>query len=125
MRRLRVAPLTAAFGQVTCSALILLPIWLWLDQPWRLEMPNAQVLAAVVGLAALSTALAYMIYFRLLASVGATNVSLVTFIIPVSATLLGVVFLHEPLVARQLAGFALIAAGLVAIDGRVWAWRRR
>lgn len=122
-KRLGVAPLTTAFGQVTCSTVILLPVWLWLDAPWRLPLPDAPVIGAVLGLAALSTALAYLIFFRLLDSAGATNLSLVTFVIPVSATLLGVVVLSEPLAARQMAGFALIACGLAAIDGRVLLWR--
>ncbi len=122
-RRLGVAPLATAFGQVACSTLILLPVWLWLDAPWALALPEWPVMGAVLGLAVLSTALAYLIYFRLLASAGATNLSLVTFIIPVSATLLGVVFLAEPLALRQVAGFGLIAAGLAAIDGRVLRWR--
>jgi drug/metabolite transporter (DMT)-like permease len=74
---------------------------------------------AIVGIAGLSTALAYLLYFRLLATAGATNVSLVTFLIPVSAMLLGVVILAERLAPLHLVGFALIAAGLMAIDGRI------
>lgn len=118
--RLGVAPLSIAFGQVTCSTLLLLPIWVWLDQPLTMPLPSLRVAGAVVGLAALSTALAYLIFFRLLASAGSINLSLVTFLIPVSATLLGVVFLAQTLQPRHLAGFGLIALGLVAIDGRMW-----
>ena len=118
--RMGVPPLTIAFGQVTCSALMLLPVWLWLDQPFAMPVPSMQVLGAVIGLAALSTALAYLIFFRLLASAGSINLSLVTFLIPVSATLLGVVFLDQTLQPRHVAGFALIALGLAAIDGRLW-----
>jgi drug/metabolite transporter (DMT)-like permease len=73
-----------------------------------------------VGIAALSTALAYVIYFRLLASAGAVNLALVTFLIPVSAVGLGVVLLGERLEGAHLAGFGLVALGLVAVDGRVW-----
>lgn len=118
--RLGVAPLSIAFGQVTCSTLLLLPIWVWLDQPLTMPLPSLRVAGAVVGLAALSTALAYLIFFRLLASAGSINLSLVTFLIPVSATLLGVVFLAQTLQPRHMAGFGLIALGLVAIDGRMW-----
>ena len=121
-RRLGVPPLATAFGQVTASALVLLPVWLGVDRPWRLDWPGGQVLAAVAGLAALSTALAYLLYFRLLARVGATNLSLVTFLIPVSATAMGWAFLGERLLAQDLAGFALILAGLTAIDGRLGRW---
>ena len=119
-RTLGVAPLTIAFGQVTCSTLMLLPIWLWVDQPMAMALPAPNVIGAVIGIAALSTAVAYLIFFRLLASAGAINLSLVTFLIPVSATLLGVVFLDTTLQAQHLAGFGLIAAGLAAIDGRIW-----
>ena len=78
------------------------------------------MIGAVIAIAALSTALAYLIFFRLLATAGAINLSLVTFLIPVSATLLGVVFLDQALQPQQMAGFGLIAAGLAAIDGRLW-----
>ena len=73
----------------------------------------------MIGIAALSTALAYLIYFRLLASAGATNLLLVTFLIPVSATALGWLVLGERLLPQHLAGFVLIVLGLVAIDGRL------
>ena len=75
--------------------------------------------AAVVALSLLSTAFAYILYFGLVASAGATNASLVTLIVPVSAILLGVAFLGERLEPVELAGMALIAAGLVTIDGRL------
>jgi drug/metabolite transporter (DMT)-like permease len=119
-RGMGVAPLQTAFGQVLASTLMVLPLWLWLDQPWLMPMPAPAVIAAMLGIAALSTALAYLIYFRLMATAGPTNLSLVTFLIPVSATLLGVAFLGEWLAARHLAGFALILAGLSLIDGRIW-----
>lgn len=118
-----VAPLATAFGQVTASTLLLLPVWLWVDAPWALDWPGLRPVLAVVGMAALSTALAYLLYFRLLASAGATNLSLVTFIIPVSASLLGWLVLGERLSPQHMAGFGLIVAGLLAIDGR--AFRRR
>jgi len=74
-----------------------------------------------VGIAVFSTALAYMIYFRILAVAGATNLMLVTFLLPISALLLGVFFLREAITVQALAGMALIGMGLAAIDGRVWA----
>ncbi len=124
-RRLGVAPLTSAFGQVAGSTMLLLPVWLWADAPWHLGWPGAGPVAAVLGLASLSTALAYLLYFQLLGSAGATNLALVTFLVPVSATVLGAVFLGEALQGVQIAGFALIALGLVAIDGRVERWIKR
>ena len=117
--RLGVPPLGTAFGQVSASTLILLPVWFWVDRPWTLPLPGVHSIAAIGGIALLSTAFAYVIYFRLLASAGATNLLLVTFLIPVSATFLGVLVLSEPVRAAHLAGFALIVCGLVAIDGRL------
>jgi drug/metabolite transporter (DMT)-like permease len=122
-RRLGVAPLATAFGQVAATSVLLLPVWLWIDSPWTLAWPGVPVAGAVIGIAALSTALAYLIYFRLLASAGATNLAVVTFLIPVSATALGWIALGERLLPQHIAGFGLIVAGLAAIDGRVF--RRR
>lgn len=118
-RRMGVAPLATAFGQVTASSVLLAPVWLAVDRPWLMDVPSARVCLAIVGIAALSTALAYLIFFRLLASAGVTNLSLVTFLIPVNATGLGVVFLGESLLPQHLAGFGLVALGLLAIDGRI------
>jgi drug/metabolite transporter (DMT)-like permease len=115
-----IAPLTTATGQVTASSVMLMPVMLAVDRPWQLPMPSTSTLAAVVGLAVLSTAVAYIIYFRVLASAGATNLLLVTFLIPVTAILLGVLVLGETLLARHLLGMALIGLGLAAIDGRAW-----
>jgi drug/metabolite transporter (DMT)-like permease len=121
-----VAPAIAAAGQLAMSSLVLAPLALALDRPWTLPAPGVAVLAALVGLAALSTALAYLIYFRLIATAGATNAALVTLLIPASAILLGVALLGETLTARELAGLGLIVLGLAAIDGRPWrALRRR
>lgn len=114
-----VAPVVTANGQVTASAVVLLPLALLVDRPWTLPAPPPQAWAAMLGLALFSTALAYVVYFRLLATAGASNALLVTFLIPVSAILLGAAFLGERLGAQQLAGMALIGVGLATIDGRV------
>lgn len=110
-------PVTAA-GQLICASLFMLPLSLLVDRPWALPMPSAAALGSIVGLALLSTALGYLLFFRILAAAGATNIMLVTFLIPVSASLLGVVVLGEVIELRHVAGMALIAAGLAAIDGR-------
>jgi drug/metabolite transporter (DMT)-like permease len=112
-------PLTVATGQLTGSTLLVLPVALLVDHPWNLPNPSAQDWQAIIGLAVFSTALAYIIYFRILASAGATNVMLVTLLVPVSAILLGVVFLNEVFGVQALVGMCLIAAGLAAIDGRL------
>ncbi|MEL6521228.1 MAG: EamA family transporter [Pseudomonadota bacterium] len=117
-RRMGISPMTTATGQVVASSCILLPMVALIDQPWTLPMPSASAIGALVGVAALSTALAYVLYFRILATAGATNLLLVTFLIPVSAILLGTAILGEVLETRHFAGMALIGIGLAAIDGR-------
>jgi drug/metabolite transporter (DMT)-like permease len=122
-RRLRDhPPLVAAAGQVTMSTLLILPLALLVDRPWTLLLPGPATWSALLGLALLSTALAYVIYFRILARAGATNLLLVTFLIPVSALFLGSAVLGERLASGEALGMALIALGLAAIDGRPWAW---
>jgi len=119
-RRMGIAPAEAAAGQVTASAVLILPIMLVVDQPWMLSAaPSLTVLLALAGLALLSTALAYVLYFRILAAAGATNLLLVTLLIPVPATLLGAAVLGEQLESRHFAGMALIGLGLELIDGRI------
>ena len=108
-------------GKITASTIILLPIAVVVDsRPWTLPAPDLHVWAALAGIALLSTALAYILYFRILATVGATNLLLVTFLLPISALLLGVLALGETITVRALVGMALIGAGLAAIDGRMW-----
>ena len=124
-QRMGVPPLATAAGQVTASTLMLLPIAIVVDRPWTLPVPSASVWGAILGIAALSTALAYVLYFRILATAGATNLLLVTFLIPVSAILLGVVVLGERLDPRHFIGMALIGCGLAAIDGRLWAFSQQ
>jgi len=116
--RMGAAPIQTATGQVTASSILLLPLVLLADQPWTLAMPGLAVWASVVGLALVSTSLAYILYFRLLSTAGATNLLLVTLLVPVSAILLGVTVLGERLEPEHFAGMALIALGLAAIDGR-------
>jgi drug/metabolite transporter (DMT)-like permease len=118
-KRLGVAPMVTATGQVTASTVLLAPIALIIDRPWTLPMPGPSVWLAVLGIAALSTALAYILYFRILTSAGATNLALVTFLIPVSAIILGALVLGEHLDPRHFVGMALIGLALAAIDGRL------
>jgi drug/metabolite transporter (DMT)-like permease len=114
-----IPPLATAAGQVTVSSALLLPVALIVDQPWTLSVPSTGAVLSMLALGLVSTAFAYLIFFRLLARAGATNVGLVTFLIPVSAILLGVLVLGEILAPRHIAGMVLIAAGLVLIDGRL------
>jgi len=113
------SPLVAATGQITGGAIILLPLSLMVDRPWTLAMPGWHVWAALLAIALVNTALAYVVYFKMVATVGVTYISLVTFLIPIIALLLGAVFLGESVTAQALAGMAVIALGLAAIDGRL------
>jgi drug/metabolite transporter (DMT)-like permease len=108
----------AAAGMLTSTAVLLLPAVLLIERPWQFH-PGTTTLAALLGLGLLSTALAYQIYFHILAVAGATNLLLVTFLIPISATLLGSLFLQERLAGRTVVGMVLTWAGLLAIDGRL------
>ncbi len=119
-RRFRGLPseVTAA-GQLGASSLLMAPLALAVDRPWDLALPTLESWGALIGLAVLSTALAYLLYFRILKTAGATNLLLVTFLVPVSAILLGVGILGEHLAAGQIAGMLLIALGLLVIDGRL------
>ena len=124
-RTLDTSPSVAATGMLICSSLILMAIVMF-DRPWTLPVPGGGVIWAVLGLALPSTALAYVIYFRLLRTIGATNLMLVTFMMPVTAIMLAVTLLGERLELRHILGMGLIALGLVAIDGRAWiAFRAR
>jgi drug/metabolite transporter (DMT)-like permease len=114
-----IPPLITAAGQTAGSSLILFPIMLAVDMPWRLSSPPLAIWAAIIGLAILCTSLAYILYFTILKRSGATNLVLVTFLVPVSAILLGIAFLGESLDIHHLVGMATIAIGLALIDGRL------
>jgi drug/metabolite transporter (DMT)-like permease len=118
-KRMGTASMLTAMGQLTASTVMLLPVALLVDHPWTLPMPGGPVWGAVLGIASLSTALAYVLYFSILATAGATNLLLVTFLIPVSAILLGSLILDERLGPTHFLGMACIGAGLAAIDGRL------
>lgn len=117
-RDMGVTPVQTAAGQVTASAAIMVPLALAIEAPWTLPAPAPAVWLAVAGLAVVSTAVAYILYFRILATAGASNLLLVTFLIPATAILLGVLVLGEVLLLRHLAGLGVIGLGLAAMDGR-------
>ncbi len=112
-------PLTIAATQCSAAALVLLPLVVAFDQPWALPVPDGVVLGAVLGLGLLSTGLGYVLFFTLIAGAGATNAMLVTLLVPVTAVLLGTLVLGEVLAPRHLGGMAVIAAGLLILDGRL------
>ena len=124
-RRLgRLSALEAAAGQLIAATLVMAPVVAIVDRPWTLPMPAATTIAALAGLALFGTAAAYVVYFRLLASAGATNLLLVTLLMPIGATALGVAFLDERFSFEQALGMAAIGVGILAVDGRVAGPRR-
>ena len=112
-------PLGISTGQLIASSVILIPVALLADEPWTLSLPGTEIIIAVIALASVSTAFAYILFFRILATAGATNLMLVTFLIPVSALALGILILAEVLETRHIVGLLCIGAGLAAIDGRL------
>ncbi len=124
-RRMGIAPAVGAFGQTAATTVMMLPLVALVDAPWNLAAPHLVTIGALLALALISTALAYIIFFHILSVGGATNSSLVTLLIPVSAILLGSLVLGERLSASHFLGMALIALGLLSIDGRIFAMLRR
>lgn len=113
-----VAPEVAAAGMLTAAAALLLPAALLVDgaPPHPLE---SGTWAALLYLALAAGALAYLLYYRILALAGAGTLGLVTLLIPPVALILGAATYGEALPPRAFAGFALIAAGLLVLDGRL------
>ena len=117
-------PLGTATFQMLASAVMMTPIAALIDRPWQLPMPGTTTWLAVLGLAALSTALGYIVFFQILRRSGATNVMLVTLLIPVTAILLGYLVLGEKISAQEIAGALVIGSALLLIDGRVLKFNR-
>ncbi len=112
-------PLKSATCQLLSSTLVMAVVVAIVDRPWSLPMPGAEIWMALGGLALFGTAIAYVVFFEILTRAGASNVMLVTLLMPVTALLLGNLFLAEPIVLRELAGAATIGLGLLFIDGRL------
>jgi drug/metabolite transporter (DMT)-like permease len=118
-RNIGLPPVAVANGQLTAGALVMLPIAMLVDRPWLGPLPTLGGWAAISALAIVCTAFAYILYFRLIETSGATNALLVTLLVPPVAILLGALFLDESLAAQDFLGLGLIALGLAAIDGRL------
>jgi drug/metabolite transporter (DMT)-like permease len=109
-----VAPMAVAAGSQLSAALALaVPAALW----WPAAMPSERAWLMVALLAVLCTGLAYLMYFRLIAHVGAANAIAVTFLIPAFAVLWGWLFLGEPLTAAMAIGCAVILLGTALATG--------
>ena len=116
----KISPLHTALGQVTASSFILVPLALMIDTPWASALPSQATIFAILGLAILSTAGGYLLFFNILERAGATNVSLVTLLIPPSAIAMGMLFLEETLQGIHFIGLALIILGLLSLQGRLF-----
>jgi drug/metabolite transporter (DMT)-like permease len=118
-------PLATATFQLLASSLMMTIVVAVMERPWHLPMPGATTWLAMVGLAALSTALAYIVFFQILRRSGSTNVMLVTLLIPVTAILLAYPVLGEDISLREVGGALVIGSALLLIDGRVFRLVRR
>jgi len=114
-----VPPLKSATCQLMCSSVIIAVVVAIIDRPWTLAAPSQATVLSMVALAVFGTALAYIIFFKILVRAGASNVMLVTLLIPVTALILGNVFLDEHIQTKEIVGALIIGAGLLFIDGRV------
>lgn len=117
-RALEIEPLTASTGFILMSGIIFLVLAIILERPWTLPAPGAPAIAAAVAAGVLSTALGQFMFFRLLSQTGANNISLVAVLTPVSAILLGALFLGEVLQLNHIAGMVTVVLGLALVDGR-------
>ncbi|HEX8414496.1 MAG TPA: DMT family transporter [Sphingomicrobium sp.] len=125
-RGMGIDPVAVTGGQLALSSLVILPFALLIEQPWLRPAPPIEAWTAIVALALICTAFAYVLSFRLIATAGASNALLVPILTPPTAILLGGLFLGEALHPLDFAGLALIALGLAAIDGRLFSfWRPR
>jgi drug/metabolite transporter (DMT)-like permease len=112
-------PLVTAATQTGVSSIMLFPLMLIIDHPFGLAMPSLNATLSLITLALLCTAIAYLIFFNIVKRAGMTNVTLVTFLVPISAMLLGAFFLNEQISIRHFLGMAVIGVGLALIDGRI------
>ena len=119
-KALGISPFSTAVGQVTAATIILLPLTFMLERPDQLANPSLYTWLSILCLGIFCTALGYTLFFRILSSSGATNVVLVTFLVPITASMLGWLILGEQLHSRYFVGMAFIGLGLAAIDGRLW-----
>ncbi|MEE8306697.1 MAG: DMT family transporter [Gammaproteobacteria bacterium] len=111
-------PAGIAAATLTAASLMMAPL-AFLSSEATISLPSSSAIFAILTLALLCTAVAYIIYYWMMARVGATRLMLVTFLIPASAILLGVIFLGETLALNHVMGLALIFCGLLLVDGQV------
>lgn len=106
-------PLALAAGQQLGASVILLPLAV-IFAPRHL--PSAAAVYSVLGLSLICTSVAYLLYFRLIASVGPVKTVSVTFLVPVFGLMWGVIFLHEPVYANTVAGLIIILLSVMLVN---------
>jgi drug/metabolite transporter (DMT)-like permease len=116
-------PLVAPTMQMMLASLYLVPLVLWLDRPFSMTLPSLPALGSWLALSVFGTAIAFIVYYRLVETAAASFVSMVTYIVPVFGVLLGVLVLHEQLTWNTYVGFGLILVGVMVVNG-VLKWRR-
>ena len=119
-RRQGTAPMVNATGQVLFAVLWLTPLSLIMESPFATETFSSTTLWASLAIGLLSTTLGFVFFYNVLRSGGASNVLLVSFLVPISASILGVVFLAEPLPMTSIAAYVTVLIALLIIDGRVF-----
>ncbi len=118
-----IKPQVAATGMTICSTVVIVPVAFWVDGvPTLNYMPATW--AALIHLAVLATALAYLMYYRILGAAGAGNLMLVTLTVAPVAIVMGVLVLGETLQAQAYVGFGLLVGGLLVLDGRALRQRK-
>ena len=117
-------PVMAAAGMLTGSTLVMIPLVLGFEGVPSLAL-ELRTWAAIGYYAVIATALAYLLYYRVLAMAGSGNLMLVTLMIPPVAITLGTLLRDESLAPQAYAGFGLLALGLVVLDGRLLPRRKR
>lgn len=115
-----IPPLKSATCQLICSAVIMMGVVSIFEQPWTLDAPSGKVWISLICMALFGTAIAYIVFFKILVSAGASNVMLVTLLIPITAMMLGYAFLDEVIRSQEIIGALVIACGLLFIDGRIF-----
>ncbi|HMR67943.1 MAG TPA: DMT family transporter, partial [Anaerolineae bacterium] len=120
-------PLVAPTAQLSMATLFALPLSLFIEQPYHLPLPSWAALGSLLVLAAMGTALAFVVYYFLIERIGASSISMVTYIIPVVGVILGVTLLDETLAWNAYAGCAFILLGVMIVNGVIplpALWRR-
>lgn len=111
-----VNPIAVAGGSMSAAALVLLPLSVWL---WPKSPPSVYAWGTVTALGVVCTALAFVLYFRLIASAGPSKAITVSYLIPVFAIVLGAVFIGEQVTSSMIAGGIVIALGTALATGLV------